>query len=230
MNKLLLIIFTFSVVVFYACTSVAPVADNTRSIVYKNLYEEKPATILLMPPINRSVNVEAKEYFHSTLLIPLANAGYYVIPPLLSMEMLKKESAYDAEMFLESPLNLFGDFFGADMALFTIIHKWDKSGLEAKVRVEVEYIFKSTKSNNILYSRRINMTYDTSVSSGMGGLVGALVDITASAINTAATKEINIARVCNSKIFDDLPAGKYSANYLLDGDRVAGSEVLNISQ
>jgi len=46
-----------------------------------------------MPPINKSTNVEAKEYFHSTMNIPIANAGYYVIPPFLSMEILKKESA-----------------------------------------------------------------------------------------------------------------------------------------
>ena len=72
-----------------------------------------------MPPINRSTNVEAKEYFHSTLIVPLANQGYYVIPPFLSMEILKRESAYDAELFLNSTLSKFGEVFGADIVLFT---------------------------------------------------------------------------------------------------------------
>jgi hypothetical protein len=187
------------------------------------MYDEKPLTILLMPPINRSTNVEAKEYFHSTLNVPIANAGFYVIPTFLSMEILKKESAYDAELFLNSPLTMFGEVFGADLALFTIIHKWDKSGLAAKVYVEVEYIFKSTKTNEIVYTRKGDITYDASVSSGGAfGVWGALADIALSAINTAATQYVDVARVCNACTFKDLPAGKYSPFYGTDGEQLAG--------
>jgi hypothetical protein len=73
-----------------------------KSVAYKKLYSEAPKTILIMPPINKSTNVEAKEYFHSTLSVPLANQGYYVIPPFLSMEILKKESAYNSELSVGS--------------------------------------------------------------------------------------------------------------------------------
>ena len=44
---------------------------------YKGMYEEKPVSVLIMPPINRSTNVDAKEYFHTTLNVPILNAGYY---------------------------------------------------------------------------------------------------------------------------------------------------------
>lgn len=207
------------VVILSSCTTTAPIA---KSIAYKGMYEEKPVAILLMPPINRSTNVESKEYFHSTLNVPIANAGYYVIPPFISMEILKKESAFDAELFLNTPLSKFGEVFGADLALFTIIHKWDKSGLAANVYVEVEYLFKSIKTNEIVYSRKGNVTYNASVSTGIGGVWGALADIAASAINTAATKYVDVARVCNSYTFKDLPAGKYSPNYGADGELPAG--------
>ena len=30
---------------------------------YKGMYEEKPLSVLIMPPINRSTNEDAKEYF-----------------------------------------------------------------------------------------------------------------------------------------------------------------------
>ena len=72
-----------------SCTTQKQVA---RSEAYKGMYDQQPLTVLLMPPINRSTNVEAKEYFHSTLNVPIANAGYYVVPPFLSMEILKKEN------------------------------------------------------------------------------------------------------------------------------------------
>lgn len=196
----------------------------TKSVAYKGMYDEKPLTVLLMPPINRSMNVDAKEYFHSTLNMPIADAGFYVIPPFLSMEILKKESAYDAELFLNTSLVEFVKVFGADLAVFTVIHKWSKSGLAAKVYVQVEYIIKSTKTNEILYTRTADITYNTSVSTGIGGIGGALADIAVSAINTAATKYVDVARACNAYTFKDLPGGKYSPMYDIDGKQIAGKK------
>lgn len=215
------IIITLAIAVGFlaSCTTTKPVA---RSAAYPKMYEEKPLTILLMPPINRSTNVEAKEYFHSTLNIPIANAGFYVIPPLVSMEILKKESAYDAELFLDANLSKFGEVFGADLALFTIIHKWDKSAIASDVYIEVEYLLKSIKTNEILYARKGDITYDTSINTGVGGIGGIIADLAASAINTAVIKYVDVARVCNSYTFKDLPTGKYSPTYGTDGDLPAG--------
>ncbi len=198
-----------------------------KSVAYKGMYDEKPTTILLMPPINKSTNVEAKEYFHSTLFIPLANRGYYVIPPFLSMEILKRESAYDSELFLNNSLSKFGEVFGADVVLFTIIHKWNKSF--GTVKVEVEYIMKSTKSNEVLYTRRGTINYNTSVSSSGGGAVGAFASLTLTAVNTVGTKYVDIARICNSYTFNDLPIGKYSPINTLEPDELAGKKVFVVN-
>ncbi len=218
MKKLLFLIIA-PLILLSSCKSSKP---TIKSEAYKGMYEEQPVTILIMPPINRSTNVEAKEYFHSTLNMPMANAGFYVIPTFLSMEILKNESAYDAELFLDSPLTKFGEVFGADLAVFTIIHKWDKSSLSAKVKVEIEYIIKSTKTHETLYTRKGDIIYDASVSTGVGGAFGALADITASAINTATTKYVDVARACNAYTFKDLPTGKYSPIYGRDGQHVVG--------
>ncbi|NVO11564.1 MAG: DUF799 family lipoprotein [Bacteroidales bacterium] len=220
-----IIILGLFVVFLSSCTTTSTV---TKSVAYKGIFDEKPLTILIMPPINRSTNVEAKEYFHSTLYVPVSNCGFYVIPPFLSMEILKKESAYDAELFLDAPLQKFGEVFGADLALFTIIHKWDKSGILAKVYVEVEYIVKSTKTNEVVYTRHGNITYNASVSTGAPGIVGLIANVAISAINTAATNYMDVARVCNSFTFKDFPAGKYSPMYNLDGNDLAGMKVFNV--
>ena len=224
--KKLLFLLCVAVIFFSSCTPSKPIA---RSEAYKGIYAEKPLTILLMPPINKSTNVEAKAYFHSTLNIPIDNAGFYVIPPLLSMEILKKESAYDAEMFFSAPMNKFGEIFGADLVLFTVINKWDKSGLAAKVFVEVEYIFKSTKTNEVVYTRKGTVTYDASVNTGAPGIAGALANIAASAINTAATKYVDVARACNAYTFKDLPAGKYSPLYGTDSELPAGAKDFRVT-
>lgn len=216
----LLIIATF---IFTSCSTTAPLK---KSVAYKGMYDEKPTTILLMPPINRSTNVEAKEYFHSTLLAPLANQGFYVIPPFLSMEILKRESAYDAELFLNSSLSKFGEVFGADIVLFTIIHKWDKS--YGNVKVELEYILKSTKTNEILYTRRGTINYNTTVS-GTAGAYGALVALALTAVNTIGTKYVDVARICNTYTFKDLPVGKYSPINTLEPDELAGKKVFKVN-
>jgi hypothetical protein len=212
------------ITVFSSCTTTAPIK---KSIAYKGLYSEKPVTVLIMPPINKSTNVEAKEYFHSTLLVPLANRGFYVIPPFMSMEILKKESAYDSELFLNAPLSKFGEIFGADMALFTIINKWNKSSIGAKVTVNIEYIIKSTKTNEVLYKRNGEIVYDASINSSGGGMAGLLISMAASAINTAATNYTIVARSCNNYTFSDLPGGKYSPSNLIDSTEYAGKAVFN---
>jgi len=219
------VILLMSVIIISACKT-APV---TKSVAYKQIYEEKPVAILLMPPINRSTAVDAKEYFHATLNIPIDNAGYYVIPPFTSMEILKQESAYDAELFLNAPLDKFGEVFGADLVLFTIINKWDKHAFAAKVYVEVEYIFKSVKTNEIVYRRKGSITCSTSVKTGIGGAWGALADIAVSALNTATTKYIDVAKVCNTYTFIDLPAGKYSPKFGKDGEEKAGKKEFKAS-
>jgi hypothetical protein len=205
-----------------SCSTTTPLK---KSIAYEGMYKEQPLTILLMPPINRSTAVEAKEYFYSTMNVPLSNKGYYVLPPFLTMEILKKESAYDAELFVNGSLSKFGEIFGADMALFTIINNWDKSSIGSKVTVSVEYVMKSTKTNEILYTRKGTIIYDASVNTGTGGLFGALADLALSAINTAATQYIEVGRACNTYTLKDFPSGKYHPTYKLDGDELAGSKV-----
>ena len=188
------------VLVFASCSTTAPIK---KSIAYKGMYDEKPTTILLMPPINKSTNVEAKEYFHSTLITPLANQGYYVIPPFLSMEILKR-----------------------DIVLFTIIHKWEKS--YGNVKVEVEYILKSTKTNEVLYTRRGTINYNTSVS-GSAGIYGALADIALTAANTIGTKYVDVATICNRYTFKDLPVGKYSLYNPFEPEEMAGKKVFKVN-
>lgn len=177
-----------------------------------------------MPPINKSNNVDAKEYFLSTLNIPIANAGYYVIPPFLSMEILKKENAYDAERFIDGSLLKFNEIFGADLVVFTIIHNWKKSALSSTVNVDIEYVIKSTKSNKTIFSRQGYIIYDTSEDSESYEVIDMAISLIASAINSASIKYVDVARFCNSTTLKDLPAGRYSHRYNLDSLEIAGQK------
>ncbi|KGN89371.1 hypothetical protein HQ45_07510 [Porphyromonas crevioricanis] len=190
----------------------------TRESQYASLYENMPATILVMPPINNSSNVEAKDLLYTSISRPLVEAGYYVISPLLAMDVLKSESAYDAELFIDKPLTMFRDYFGADAVVFSQIDDWTKRGLG--IETKIRYIIKSTITNEILFDRSCDLYLDLQQNSGTGSAFSAFVDLVASVIVTATTDHIVAARKANYYIFKDMPHGKYSPLYLKDKDVV----------
>lgn len=186
---------------------------QTKSVTYKTLYEEKPLSILALPPINKSTKVEAKELFYSSLAVPFTLKGYYVMPPLLSMEILKEESAYDSEMFINGSMKKVGELFGVDAVLFTMIHEWKKTSIASQVNVKIEYLLKSTKTDEILFNRIGDVTLSISMNTG-----NPLADLVGSMIVTSLTKEIVVGRNCNMYTISDIPAGKYSPLFGQDGE------------
>lgn len=204
----------------FVSSCISPV---TLSQQYPKMYEEKPLSIAIMPPINQTTHVEAKDIFYTTLYVPLCEKGYYVFSPYLTMEMFQQESAYDAEMFLEGNLTPFRDVLGADAVMFTIIKDWQRANISGMISVRIEYILRSTKSGDILYNREGDITLDTSIDSGTGGW-GILVDLVATAINTAATDKVVAGRKCNVLVLSDMPCGKYSPNYGKDMNNPAGEK------
>ncbi len=189
----------------------------TLSEQYPAMYEEKPLSIAIMPPINQTTHAEAKDYFYTTMYMPLCEKGYYVYSPYLTMEMFQQESAYDAEMFLEGDLSQFRNVLGADAAMFTIIKSWKRSNIGGKISVNIEYILRSTKTGKTLYSREGDITLDTSIESNNG-----LLGILATVINTATTDKVFAGRKCNAYVLSDLPAGKYSPLFEKDASNPAG--------
>lgn len=195
----------------------------TRGSNYPNMYKENPVTLLVMPPINKTTHVEAKEYFYTTLAQPLCDKGYYVISPFLAMEMFRGESAYDSEQFINGSLDPFRNVFGADAVLFTTINSWSKSTLGGSITVNIEYELKSTRTRETLFKRAGQLTVDTSVTSDSNKLGDILFSLASSAINTALTDKIVAARRCNNYVLRDLPVGKYSSLNGQDKDVDAGN-------
>jgi len=190
------------------------VTTYTRESQYPKMYDEKPVTLLVMPPINNTTNVEAKDLLYTSISQPLIEAGYYVVSPHLALELLKAESAYDAEMFIDQDATMFGHVFGADAVIFSVIDVWEKKGLG--IETKIKYIIKSTVTNEILFERSCDLYLDFYNNSGSNSGFGALVNLTATAIKTAVTDHIVAARKCNKYIFTDIPRGKYNPIYMKD--------------
>ncbi len=193
---------------------------DTRASLYPKIYEEKPATILVMPPINNTNHVEAKDYFYSSLSMPLIEKGYYVVSPFLASDLLKQESAYDSELFINGSLAPFRNVFGADAVLFTTINKWEKKSGLSYIKVGIDYTLKSTKTNEVLFNRCGEL--EVRFSSGNNSLLGLALDM----ISTAVTDKIVAARRCNLYVLSDLPEGLYGKQFDKDQNTKVGKQEL----
>jgi len=215
-----IILFALVAVTLASCAPSITIGEQ-----YPGMYEEKPTSIAIMPPINKTTHAEAKDFFYTTLYMPLCEKGYYVYSPYLTMELFQQESAYDAELFLEKDLSAFKTVLGADAAMFTIIKDWSRNNVGGTLKVDIEYILRSTKTGKTLYQREGVITIDTSVKGG-SGWGGALIGLLATAANTAATDKVVAARKCNVFVLSDMPAGKFSPIWGKDTDYPAGNKVV----
>ena len=215
MKKILNLMFLS--VLFISCGTTQQV---TRGEQYEKLYNESPTSILVMPPINNTNNVDAKDYFYTSLTRPLIEKGYYVFPPYLVLDLLQQESAYDSELFIDGDLSTFREVFMTDAGLFTVINTWQKQ--MERITAEIEYILKSAVTYEVLYKKRgyIEIRLDSSNNEGLAYLL--------SVITHASTPIITAARKCNAYVFRDLPLGPYSPAFLNDKDYFVDQEYIRV--
>lgn len=186
---------------------------------FPNMYEERPLSILVLPPINMTTAADAKEYYATTIAEPLSLAGYYVYPIEVTTDILKNEGLYDTEILDKVPPEKFKQFFGADAVMYIKILKWDTSYyvIGGNVTVAVDCLLKSTTTGRDLWKYDGTIVVDTSVSGG-GGLAGLIVQVVATAIKTATTDYVPVAKRANITTMSSMPLGKYNPNFDKDRD------------
>jgi hypothetical protein len=194
-----------------ACATAGPRKD------YSKLTAASPRAILVVPVVNRSVNVDAPDYFLSTLPVPLAERGYYVFPVNLVKRVLEDDGLADAALVHGADPMRLCSLFGADAVLFVSIDKWEAKYMvvATRVNVEFEYVLKDGKTGQTLWTERRAMTY--SPGDGGGGILGAVIN---AAIEKASPSYMPLARQANAQAFawpgPGLPAGPYRPDYRQD--------------
>ena len=185
------------VLIFASCAS----SRGMKKDAFPEFYSENPpVSVLIMPPINKSDNVDAKDFFFYSLNQAIGNMGYYVYPSLLSMNTLQEESAYDSELFFEGDLSAFKNLYGADVCLFTTITKWKKSVVGRKVTIGIEYVLRSTETGETIWNRKGEFTY-SATGRKSGNLLVLAIQTAVEMASTALTDYFDVAKLCNSRFF-----------------------------
>ena len=197
------------------CVTAPPKANFTQ------FRTENPRSILVVPAINKSVDVNAPDYFLATISVPLAERGYYVFPVNMVRSVMADDGLNDANLVHSGDPKRLGELFGADAIMYISIERWDAkyAVLSTTVTVELNYTLKSSHTGATLWHNHETKVYQPQAASG-GGLAGLIADAVEAAVTKAAPNYIPLAQQANAHAVDTkgtgLPAGPHDALYLKD--------------
>ena len=213
--KLKNFILSFYILMLFSCSTNVIINKNEA---FPKMYEEKPLSILVLPPLNSSTAVESKEYYLTTIAEPLSLSGFYVMPIEIVNQIMKDEGINDSSEFLNLNPKIFNEHFGSDAILFTEIVKWDTSYavISGSVTVQIMFLLKSSYTGEVLWSYNEQVTVDTTGDNDVGGSMGLILALVETAIKTAVQDYIPIAKQVNNIAISTIPLGKYHSRHNLD--------------
>ena len=197
------------IVLFLAGCVNAPVKKDLSAFV-----TAAPRSILVVPIVNKSLDVDAPNYLLSTLSIPLAEKGFYVFPVNTAKFVLEQEGYYEGEqVHKQSPAEL-AKLFGADAVLYVTINRWDAQYalLTTTVTVEFDYRIVSRDGSEIWQTkqRMIYQPQNTNTGNVIANLVAAAVT---AALTRASPNYLPLAQQANNQALiigpSAIPNGPY---------------------
>lgn len=189
---------------------------------YAEFRIENPRSILVVPAINKSVDVDAPDYFLSTISKPLAERGYYVFPVHLVKRLMEDDGLNDANMVHAGDPQRLGKMFGTDSIMYISIERWDARYivLSTTVTVELKYLLKSAVTGNTLWENNQRIVYQPQNNNNSGGIAGLIAQAVVAAMAKAAPNYVPLAQQANAQAIyikgQGLPAGPYDPQFQKD--------------
>lgn len=184
---------------------------------YTGLRQSKPASLLLLPPMNETPDVTASYGVLSQLTLPLAELGYYVLPVSLVDETLRQNGMVNApEIHQIEPVRL-RQIFGADAAVYVTVKRYGSvyQVIASDTVVEVEARVVDLRNGQLLWNGKASAASSEQSGTNQGGLVGLLVKAVIEQIaNNLSDRSVQIAGIAGQRL---LGAGQ--PNGLLYGPR-----------
>ncbi|MEM1448163.1 MAG: GNA1162 family protein [Planctomycetota bacterium] len=183
-----------------ALALVATACNSGPPPIKETFIQSRPRSILVLPPLDESIEAGASWGALSTVTYPLAENGYYVFPAALVTGMMRENGLPTPfEMHQVSLAKLY-EVFGMDAVLYLTVTDWGTSYqvLSSSTRISIEGRLVDARTGDLLWAGS-----ETAVqSSGSGGsligsLIGAAVNQVATAINDPSR---DIAAAANNNL------------------------------
>lgn len=190
-----------------SCTTVQPYD-------YTALKNAAPRSILVIPPLNNSVDVTAPYSYLSTVSQPIAEKGYYVFPVSV-IDAFFKENGLPTPMEMNSiPLDKIREHTGADAVLYVTIEDWGQKFvlLSSQTIVKGNVKLVSAITGNLLWEAPIRAELGSGNSGN--GLAGALVNaIVTQIVASTHDRTPDAARMANNMAFYSAERGLLPGPY-----------------
>lgn len=174
----------------------------------------KPRSILVVPAVNKSLDVDAPNYLLTTLTVPLAEKGFYVFPVHTARTVLEQEGFYEGDAIHQQPPQALASLFGADAVLYVTINRWDAQYALITTTVTVNFDYRIVgKDGTELWKANKQMQYtpqNQNTGHPLGNLIAAAVS---AALTRADPNYLPLAVMANDQVFNlgptAIPAGPY---------------------
>lgn len=165
------------VILLGALFSLCGCATNHQPYDYTAFQEARPASILVLPPLNASPDINATYSVMSQTTLPLAESGYYVYPVTLVAETFKENGLTSPADIHGLPIVKLREIFGADAALYINVKQYGSSYvvISSETRVTAEAKLVDLRSGKMLWSGVATASSAEGDSNSGGGLIGLLV-------------------------------------------------------
>jgi len=179
-----------------------------------------PRSILVLPPLNESTDVNATYSYLSTVTQPLGECGYYVFPVAVVDAFMKDNGLPSAgEMHAVSVAKL-REVFGADAVLYVTLEQWGQKYqiLSSTTVVKARAKLVDTATGEVLWEGRADAV------EGSGGSGNLFADMIIAAVeqvaDTVGDQAHDLSRRANVlMVFDEhdgLLFGPYSPRFAED--------------
>lgn len=186
-----------TVVLLTGCVSAPQSHDYTA---FRNA---DPHSVLVLPPINNSVEVIAPYSLMSQISQPIAESGYYVFPVTLVQQTFRSNGLTEAADIHAVPVQKIHQIFGADTGLYMTIEEYGTSYvvLSSETVVKVSATLVDLRSGVVLWQDSARASSAETRGSGGGGLVGMLVEAALNQIiETVTDRGFDIAAISANRL------------------------------
>lgn len=169
---------------------------------YTALREHMPRSVLVLPPLNESLDVRATYGVLSTVTRPLAEMGYYVYPVAVIDLFLKENGLPTAGEMHQIPLNKVDEIFGADAVLYMTIEEYGTkySIIDSSTIVRLKARLVDVKTGDLLWDGRVDVRVSSSGNSN--GLIGMLISATVNQVVASSTDQAHgVSAQANTQLF-----------------------------
>lgn len=182
---------------------------------YSAFERSRPRSIVVIPPLNNSIEVNAPYVYLATITRPLAEKGYYVFPVYMIDYFFKENGLPTPAEMNTIPLDKIAEHIGADAVLYITVEEWGQKYqlIQSVAKVQATLKLVDVKTGEILWDSIA--AAQQSSGDGGGGLGGMLVNavITQVLNTTVADPTPGLARQANFSAIDNEARGMLDGPY-----------------